>query len=193
MRPRSWWWKKKQSLGRRSEIDVLPVTGFAMVIGFLGGIAFIGTNFIAWNFHFRTSIQRLLWRIWSCGLITVAALPVPGAELLFDNNGVRTMQENVQKHRKTLEDSGTPGETARWKDHLVYKFRILAMKTRNNSSENDANLDVSLGFAFGGMLILVVYFLFRAYVLTEDIIAFRALPAKACSTVNWWKLVPHVG
>jgi len=81
MRPRSWRWKK-ESLGRRSEIDVLPVTGVAMVIGFLGGLAFIGTNFIAWNFEFPTSIERLLWRISSCSLTTVSALSVSGAEIV---------------------------------------------------------------------------------------------------------------
>ena len=193
IRPRSWRRKKKESLGRRSEIDVLPITGVAKLIGILGSLTFMGTNFIAWNFHFPTSIERLLWRISSGGLITLSALAVSGAEVLYGNHGVRTMQENVQKHRKMLEDSGHPSEKARWKDDLVYKFRILAMKVRNNSPGNDPNLDVSLNFAFGGMQILTVYTLFRAYILVEDVIAFRALPAEAYSTVNWWKFVPHVG
>ena len=193
MRPRSWRWKKqKESLGRRSESDVLPVTGVTMVIGYLAGLAFLGTNFIAWNFHFPTSIERLLWRVSSCGLIGLAAVAVPAAEW-NSNHRIMTMQENVRKHRKRLEDSGHPGETARRKDRLVHKFRILAMKIRNNSSANDPNLDVSVSFALTGMLILVVYFLFRAYLLMEDLVAFRALPAKAYSTVDWWRFVPHVG
>jgi len=191
--PRSWRWRKKESLGRRSEIDVLPVTGFAMAIGFLAGVAFLGTNFIAWNFEFPTSIERLLWRISSCGLITVSVLAVPGAEVAFGPHKIRTMQEHVQKYRKKLEDSGTPGKTTRWKDRLVHKFRILAMKIRNNSAQSNPAHDVTLNFAITGMLILCVYFFLRAYILIEDIIAFRALPVKAYSTVDWWTFVPHVG
>jgi len=103
------------------------------------------------------------------------------------------MQEKVRKYRKALEDSGRPEKTARWKDRILHKFRILAMKIRNKSPDRDPNLDVSFNFAIGGMLILTVYCLFRAYILVEDIIAFRALPVKAYSTVDWWAFVPHVG
>ena len=192
MRPRSWR-RKKESLGRRSDYDLFPVSGVFVVIGLLAGIAFLGTNFIAWNFHFPTPIERLLWHISSGGLFGLVILAGPAAELVYSSHRVRTMQENTRKHRKTLEDSDPPGEKAAWKDHLVYKFRILAMKVRNNSPENDPNLDVSLNFESGGMQIVLVYVVFRAYILVEDVIAFRALPVEAYSTVDWWKFVPHIG
>jgi hypothetical protein len=102
------------------------------------------------------------------------------------------MQEKVQERRKALEDSSLPAK-AKWKDHLVYQFRALAMKISNNSPKNDPNLDVSLLFILAAVPIFAVYFLFRAYILVEDIIAFRALPADAYSTVNWWAFVPHIG
>jgi hypothetical protein len=38
-----------------------------------------------------------------------------------------------------------------------------------------------------------VYTIFRTYILVEDVIAFRALPADAYSTVDWWAFLPHVG
>ena len=193
IRPHSWRRKKKESLGRRSDFDLFPVSGVFVVIGYLAGLAFLGTNFIAWNFHFPTPIERLLWRISSGGLFGLVILAGPGAELVYSSHRVRTMQENTRKHRKTLEDTGPPGEKAGWKDYLVYKFRILAMKVRNNSPENDPNLDVSLHFASLGMQIVMVYVVFRAYILVEDVIAFRALPVEAYSTVDWWKFVPHIG
>ena len=185
--------KKENSLGRRSETDALPVTGVAMLIGFLAGLAFLGTNFIAWDFHFPTSIERLLWRISSCSLITASVIAIAGAEKRYSVHRIKTMQEDVQKRRKSLEDSGQPDKTAKWKDRLVYVFRVLAMKIRNNSSEKHPKFDVSLNFALGGMQILMVYAFFRAYILTEDIIAFRALPVSAYSTVDWWRFIPHVG
>jgi hypothetical protein len=70
IRPRSWR-KEEKSLGRRSENDILPVTGAAWVVTMLATLGFVGTNFIAWNFHFPTPIERLLWRISSCGLVAV--------------------------------------------------------------------------------------------------------------------------
>jgi hypothetical protein len=103
------------------------------------------------------------------------------------------MQGMVQKRRKALEESSLPGERAKWKDRLVYKFRVLAMKIRNNSPEKDPNLDMSLLFVLLGVPTSAVYILFRAYILVEDIIALRALPADAYSTVNWWAFAPHIG
>ena len=193
MCPRSWRRKKeRESLGRRSDYDMLPVSGIFLWIGFLAGIAFLGTNFIAWNFHFPTPTERLLWRISSGGLFGLAILACPGAVLVYSSPRVRIMQEKTRKHRKILEGSGRPTEKTGWKDYLVYKFRILAMKVRNNSLENDPYLDVSLNFASGGMQISIVYFLFRAYILVEDVIAFRALPVEAYRTIDWWKFVPHI-
>ena len=193
MRPRSWRRKKKESFGRRSEIDLLPMSGIFVVIGILASLAFVGTNFIAWNFHFPTSVERLLWRISSGGLFGLVIIAAPGAELVYNSHKVRTMQENTRKHRKTLEDSGHPVEKVGWKAYLVYKFRILAMKIRNNSPDNDPYLDVSLNFASGGFQLVMIYVVFRAYFLVEDVVAFRALPVGAYDTVDWWKFVPHFG
>jgi len=99
----------------------------------------------------------------------------------------------IQKRRKALEDSDLSNEKAKWKGRLVSEFRALTMKIRNNSPENDPNLDISLFFVLVGVPGVTVYTLFRAYILVEDIIAFRALPADAYSTVDWWAFAPHIG
>lgn len=194
MRPRSWERKKKEkSLGRRSENDILPVTGVALVIALLSTVAFMGTNFIAWSFHFPTSIERSLWRLSSCGLLAIFVVGMPVIEVLYHDRRIKKMQEKVQKRRKALKDSGLPGEKAPWKDRLIYRFRVLAMKIRNNSPEKDPYLDVSLFFALAGVPCFAMYTVFRVYILVEDVVAFRALPADAYSTVDWWKFIPHVG
>jgi hypothetical protein len=191
--PRSWWRKEMSlGLGRRSENDILPVTGIAWVIAVLSTVVFMGTNFIAWDFYFPTRIERLLWRLSTCGLVVILGFALPCIELLYSNSRIRKIQRIVQKRRETLEDS-SPGERAKWKDRLVWKFRVLAMKIRNNSPEQDPNLDMSLLFVFMGVPTSAVYILFRAYILVEDIIALRALPADAYSTVNWWAFAPHIG
>ncbi|ERF77102.1 hypothetical protein EPUS_08669 [Endocarpon pusillum Z07020] len=184
LRPHAWQRSKKKSLGRRSDNDVLPVTGVTMVIGVFFGLTFMGINFIAWNFHFPTPIERLLWRLSSCGLVVIACLGMPVAELLYTKRGIKRMQEKVQKRRKALEGFNLP-DKAKWKDRLVYRFRTGVMKIRNNSPGNDPSLDVSLLFVLGIVFFFGTYFLFRAYILVEDFIAFRAMPADGGALLNW--------
>jgi hypothetical protein len=74
-----------------------------------------------------------------------------------------------------LEDSSLPGKNAKWKDRLVCKFRVFAIKIRNNNPEKDLNLDMSLLFVLVGVPTSVVYILFQVYILVKDIIALRAL------------------
>lgn len=66
------------------------------------------------------------------------------------------------------------------------------MKIWNNGPENDPNLDVSLSFVLVGVPAFAVYTVFRVYILLEDVIAFRALPAGAYNTVNWTICFPHL-
>jgi hypothetical protein len=162
MHPRSWWRKEKSlGLGRWSENDILPVTGIAWVIVMLSTVVFMGTNFIAWNFCFPTRIERLLWRLSSCGLVVILGCALPCIELLYSNSRIKTIQRTVQKRREALEDCSHPSERAKWKDRLVCKFRILAMKIRNNSPEKYPNLDMSLLFIFMVVPTSAVYILFE--------------------------------
>lgn len=61
----------------------------------------MGTNFIAWNFHFPTIIERLLWRLSSCGLVIGFTFGLL-IELAYGDNGIRKMQEEVQTSREVL-------------------------------------------------------------------------------------------
>lgn len=163
-----------------------------MVIGVLFEFTFMGINFTAWNFHFPTPIERLRWRLSSCGLVMMAVSGMPVAELLYRKRGIKRIQEKVQKRRKALADFNL-SDNAKWTDRLIYRFRAGLMKISNNSPENDPDLDVSLLFVSGIVGFFGAYFLFRAYILVEDVIAFRALPADVYNTVDWWALVPHIG
>ncbi|KAF2231874.1 hypothetical protein EV356DRAFT_535048 [Viridothelium virens] len=193
IRPQLWQRKMEKSFGRRSDTDVLPVTGAAFVTGWLSTAAFISTYFIAWNFHFPTPIERLLWRLTSGMLVAMLLVGPFYFNMLYGERGIKRMQEKVRKYRKALEDAGPPGEKSKWKDRLVYKLRSFAMKIMNNSPGNDPSLDVSLFFVFVAVPSLATYALLRAYVWVEDLIACRALPADAYKTVNWSAFIPHFG
>jgi hypothetical protein len=103
------------------------------------------------------------------------------------------MQNLVQKRRKELGDSSLISEETKAKHRIICKFHVLAMKIRNNSPEEDPNLDVSILFLCLGLPCAVLYAFFRAYILVEDIVSIRALPTDAYSTVSWTAFVPYIG
>lgn len=190
-RPGCWRKKKGKSLGRRSETqDVFPVTGVAMLIEVGAGVVFLGTNFIAWNFHFPTLIERLLWRLSACGLVVLSAVFLFITEI-FSGQKIKKMQEGISMQRRALEGYGTSIKKPRWKNRIVHKLRLFAMRLRNNSPENNPDLDVSLAFPLVGVPFAAIYYILRIYFLVEDAIALRALPADAYRTVNWPGFLPH--
>ena len=118
---------------------------------------------------------------------------MPIALTFYDEAGVKKMQEDTRERRRALEESSIPKEYASWKVRFIHKSSGLAMRLRNNSVENDPNLDVSCVFAVAGTFAFAMYTFGRAYILIEDAIAFRALPTSAYVTVNWWSLLLHIG
>lgn len=110
MRRQHWQRKMEKSVGRRSDNDVLPVEGVAHVIGVLFAVAFLGTNFIAWNSHFPTPTDRLLWRISSIGLMAIGWVGGIYATSLYSDSEIKVMQKNIQQHRRALEDQRLLGK-----------------------------------------------------------------------------------
>lgn len=184
--------EKRPSLGRRSENDVLPIKGFPLIVSILATFAFMGTNFIAWNFHFPTPIEGLLWQISSCGLVGIAGVGLPLTGIMFSEKKIQAMQRRTEAYRQAHDESSFPGEAARLQDRLLYRLRSIGLKLRNNSREKDPNLDVSLLVVFFVVPGFAIYAVFRLYIIVEDIISFRALPASAYSTVDWWQYVPAI-
>ena len=191
-RPRSRSKKNRESLGRRSENDILPVTGAAMVIASLSTVVFMGINFAAWNFHFPTWIERLLWQISSCGLLVILLPTLLSIEFVYNDRGIGKMQEQIQRGRRALEEHGTTREKSTRRERFVLNFRRYAMNLTNNSLENDPGLDVSPLFILLAVPGCAAYSIFRLYILIEDVIAFRALPTNAYSTVDWSAFLPHL-
>lgn len=191
--PKYWITTLEKSHGRRSDNDVLPLNGVAMVIGVLATIVFLSINFIPWNFTFPTSTERLLWRVSSCGLVGIFIPLIFYTDIFFGKDRIHQMQLTVRAHRAKLQELlDSNANKVSWKSWLIYKAHVFAMKLRNNSPMNDPDLDVSLHFLLMGVPIFAIYSLFRVYLLVEDIIAFRAISADAFDTVKWMAFIPHM-
>jgi hypothetical protein len=182
---------QRNSFGRRSENDALPLKGIGMIIVLIASFVFLATNFIAWDFHFPTPTERWLWRAASCGPV---ALGVAGLPFLFYYNldRVATMQQEIRQRRRILESTAAPNAKANRMGYTLFHLRRYAMRVRNSSSAKDPNLDVALLPLIIATLLFFPYILARGYILVEDVIAFRALPAAAYITVDWGTYLPHV-
>ena len=69
--------------------------------------------------------------------------------------------------------------------------RIVAAM-RNNSPENDPTLAIPLRVILPVTFLCALYSLSRFYILVEDVIGLRRLPASAFETVDWSRYVPHI-
>ena len=179
-------------VGRRSENDVFPIRGASLAIGVLATAVFVGINFIAWDFSFPTATEKFIWRLCCCGIVILSVLSGLIFQIFLNQRAIDQIQEKVRAQRKEFEQSDVPDEKAPWKERLIYRFRALAVYFKNNSFDKDPKLDVSFGIV---LLVpaFILYTALRAYLLIEDVIAFRALPAGVFESVNWWAFVPHFG
>jgi len=71
-------------------------------------------------------------------------------------------------------------------------LETVAAKLRNNSPDNDPDLDVPLALLIPVTVISAFYCLLRLYVVVEDLIAFRSLPSDTYVTVDWSSYIPHL-
>ena len=180
-------------LGRRSENDVLPVRGRAMAINLALACAFLGINFIAWNFQFPTLAERRLWRVCSSVLLA-GSLLVPALAEVYSESRVAKMQADVQRRRKALHrEMSKLGTSKGGKQKLSLRLRTLTMRLGNNSPNDDPRLDVSPVFAVVMTTAFAICLFARMAILAEDFASFRALPPIAYQTVEWSRFLPHLG
>ncbi|KIX08317.1 uncharacterized protein Z518_02973 [Rhinocladiella mackenziei CBS 650.93] len=141
----------------------------------------------AWNFEFPSAAERLIWRICtslSMGLTIVVgivevALPQP-------RNSIKEGASDIEgEGRKAT----LPIHGDRFMTGLLGR---LANKRFNNSLDKDPALDVPLKSILFTQPICAVYTVCRLYVLLEDIIGLRAVPASAFQCVNWTVYWPHM-
>jgi uncharacterized membrane protein YsdA (DUF1294 family) len=151
----------------------------ADMIGALAILLYSSIFLIAWNSHFPTATEKLLWRIASG---TVLAYAVVGGftELYFNKTMFRakSAQERAQAILKQKRDP---------------KGRIgrLATKLRNLDPSQDPELEIPIRALVPVSILCASYCMGRGLILTEDLIGLRSLPESAFQTVSWSKYVPH--
>jgi hypothetical protein len=148
----------------------------------------------AWNMHFPSPIERMLWRVSSVGTMAIILLAgVSEVPILF-------IKKWKNKNKKsTYAEAATPGNSesqgfpasstmsAKQEDKKIWFNHVL-----NNTQDKDPLCDVPLRGLLFITPLCVLYSFFRAFILIEDLVAFRELPMSAYKTVDWTLYFPHI-
>lgn len=149
-------------------------------------LAFAATFMIGWNFDFPTQAERIIWRVTS---VFNLGYGVIGGSIVW-----YWLELAPPHERRNSQDS--PEDTSRVKEKGLKKLRRFTSKfvakLRNNSPDNDPQLEVPLRFFIPCLVLCFFYCIFRAYILIEDIIGLRSLPSSAYGSVDWSRYLPHV-
>lgn len=164
----------------------------AQIIGSLFSLFCFAINISGWNFWFPSTLERHLWRISSIVLLVTMYVGVSTQIYLVYIHESLKKGFQVLKSGDTVVDSRTAPHAGRTATkNLLDKCRNLAARLRNLTPNKDpafaAELKVLIVFFPG----LTLYVLARAYLMIEDVISLRSLPANAYETVNWAQFLPH--
>ncbi|KAK2877848.1 hypothetical protein FQN49_001141 [Arthroderma sp. PD_2] len=183
-------------------------------------VAYLTIFFAAWNFHFPSQIEKLLWRV---AIVITIGLCILGAgyQALCPNTGynlkekaeiksqIRSIFSPGQRDRDlaplplpvtsngisrqpSKESSKPPRKKTRnnfWDESRLRKF--IRHKPLNNSPDKDPEFDAPFWTIMGMFPLFSLYIFCRLYILVEDFIGLRELPASAFQTVSWSTYLPH--
>jgi hypothetical protein len=169
----------------------------------LASLVCIGFSFLftlAWNFHFPTYAEQLLWRI--CSVYHTAFTIYGGAYYLIETfgSGKRQKLRNlrqvtapppVRAQDAEAQSNITLHPRSKNKLHRRGKLAMDWIKTwRNISPEQDPNMEVPLRILLPVTVICFLYILCRMFIYFEDFFSLRIQPAGVYMTVN--KFMPFL-
>ncbi|KAL8927026.1 MAG: hypothetical protein Q9208_002571 [Pyrenodesmia sp. 3 TL-2023] len=158
-----------------------------------------GAIFIApWHFSFPTEAERLLWRISSVTYVVTMAAGELVTRWAFEwlpylrdwwgalKSGRMPAESESETEIEKPEEEGQKNPRRRPPQNV---WELL----RNTSPGQDPLLAAPLKAILPMHILVLGYLLARAYILVEDFLELRSLPASAYQTVEWGQLIPHIG
>jgi hypothetical protein len=164
-----------------------------LLSAFVGGISF-GINLIAWNFWFPSTFERNMWRASAITSLACALYAWIYQFILitfFPKLKERACRQSASV-RDELGSKTSPQFKDSIKERIITKWKNMANRLRNNSPNKEPALTVPIRVILPSLFVSTLYLIARCYLLTEDLIAFRALPPHAYKTVSWSQLFFHI-
>jgi hypothetical protein len=148
-------------------------------------ILFATIFFSAWNFHFPTEAERIIWRAATIYNLVFCTF---GAWYMY--LWIRYLLPRHEQRKKLA------NRTTRTRSIPPQPFRVSLDKfldnLRNSSPNKDPLLEIPLSFLLSISVLCFLYCICRTYILLEDCIGLRSLPASAYITVEWSEYIPHL-
>lgn len=170
--------------------------GVAMIMVAVLSLFYGGTHAIAWNSHFPTYVELMIWRVAS---ITIAALTF--APLLLGYYGLtyveRMNEMKIIKWLSEWEQSGKlsnkeGGRVFSWIDKsLALRIVLLVLFSPLIIVGGIAWMVFMLLFMYMGYILPISLVLCRVFIVVEAFISLRALPKGSFETVEWSNYWPH--
>ncbi|KAL1979410.1 hypothetical protein VTN96DRAFT_6053 [Rasamsonia emersonii] len=147
-----------------------------------------------WNYSFPTRAEKILWRAASVGVMGCLFAYCAISEFAF--SVYPSIQQRFFPAMGKQDEEGQPRSRrqriAQEKSRLKRIAMTVADCCRNNSLEQDPDLTVPLKAILPMYVVGFIYCHCRTYILFEDILELRSLPASAYMTVNWTNILPHL-
>ena len=160
-------------------------------------LSFAAIHFSAWNFHFPTEIERLLWRIAACYIscsmvitwVTIYCgfeiFPWLATQAQQNGGGIQSLQSKEKSPRSLTRL--LLGRLWQFCDSLF----MWQKRYCNNASDKNPKEDIPLLVALILVPLGVFYICFRGYIILEDIINLRSLPSSTFGAISWASFLPH--
>lgn len=176
---------------KRGPIDMIPDDNFpplscmGNLVVFVFQLTYAGIHLCAWNFHFPTGTERLLWRI--------AALYILSSILLYWVIDLCSKQVvascPADEPYTKMENIFKPAMRS---SRLTARIKALFSELRNNTPGDDPAMAIPLRALMPVTTLGAGYCIARAYIVLESWLSLRNLDPSAYKTVDWTLFLPHV-
>jgi hypothetical protein len=157
------------------------------------GAAYSAIFVTAWNLHFPTPMERLLWRLCSAGTLAIVllggAFEVIG--ILLEMHRRRPFNPDSDSEHQ-LEVVPAPVRSQPLMKEPSTRFEEILQNARNKTPEKDPHYDIPIRSLLVTTPLCALYCVFRAVIIIEDLITLRELPASTFMAIEWSAYVPHV-
>jgi len=154
-------------------------------------LLYSGVFVAAWNFYFPSRVELILWRTCSLGTmiivaiggmfeITLLVLQYSKKEQVVENGDVEMISELPLQRSEALKK---PPPT---------RVQVAIEHARNKTPDQDPEYNVPLRSIMITEPLCAMYTVFRFFILVEDFMSFRAMPASTFQSIDWSTYVPHI-
>ncbi|KAF4549327.1 Hypothetical protein D9617_22g066730 [Elsinoe fawcettii] len=155
-------------------------------------MAYMSMFILAWNHEFPSPDERLLWRLCSLGALVLAVLC-----LFFEHLGwiwyplIRARMMSNARYR-AVRGKMLWEPRWRWERKVQDWCRDWGRAMRNNTVDQDREMDIPLLTQLPLYLIGFTYCVTRAIMVGLDVAELRLMPVSAYDEAKWSNLLPHV-